>query len=448
MTILKEQVAAVLNRRNEYKEAKAYYEGDVPETFATARLRRAFKTTGDRSRLNFCRPVVDAVGDRLEIASITGDTVRATSVINAAWEANDLGLEAMEVNRTTLVYGDCYVMVWPDEDGVTRISYNSPENMALVYDPENPRKKLYAVKVWRASEEETRLNVYTAKRIVKYKTKGDLDEGANWTQVDSVENPFGEVPVFHFRTERPFGRAEHKDAYDAQNAINKLFITNMFTIDYQGAPQRYALSQVSETGDIVDFEEDESERENIGALKNGPGELWYLKGVHTVGEFKPATSEVFWGPIDSLRESIAALTKTPVHYLVRNNNQPTGQSLRVSEAPLLKKVHDRQLSLGYSWREVFRFILKLEGIVSNVIVLWAPHESLDELERWDVALKKINSGLSHKQALREGGYTEQQIDQIMAERDAEAAAGQMYQRAPVTRVATDPANNDTLPVGT
>jgi hypothetical protein len=442
MTILKEPVAAVLESRAAYKEAQAYYNGDVPETFATAKLRRAFRTTGDRSRLNFCRPVVDAVNDRLEIATISGDTKAATALIQKVWENNDLGLEAMEIHRMTLVNGDAYVMVWPDENGDVQISYNAPTNMTVVYDPENPRKMLYAVKMWRSGEAETRMNIYTDTEIRKYRTDSDeVTDGTNWFGVETIDNPFGQIPVFHFRTHRPFGRPEHYDAYDAQNAINKLFITNMFTIDYQGAPQRYALSQVDNSGEFTDFDEDQTERENIGSLKNGPGELWYLKGVHTVGEFKPADADTFWKPIEALRNTVASLTNTPAHYLSRGSYNPTGQSLRVAESPLLKKVHDREMSFGYTWRDVFRFILNIEGINSNVQVLWKTHESLDELERWDVTAKKINAGLSKHQALREGGYTEDQIKQIMSERLSEDETGiNDYARNRAVRV--DPNNNE------
>lgn len=448
MTLMKEQVAAVLGRRATYEEAEAYYEGNVAETFATYRLRRAFRTTGDRSRLNYCRSVVDAVSDRLEIASIRGESERANAVIDRIWKNNELNLESAEIHRNALTFGDCYVAVWPDEDGELQVSYNSPKNMALVYDPENPRKKLYAVKMWLEPRPDgkagrTRMNVYTADRITKYVTDSELvTEGSQWTATGSVDNPWGEVPVFHFRTHRPFGRPEHKDAYDAQNSINKLFITNMFTIDYQGAPQRYALSTVGDS-EITDFNEGDTDRENISALRNGPGELWYLKGVNAVGEFKPADPKNFWDPIKATVEAMAALTNTPLHYFQRGT-LPSGNSLRTAEGPLLKKVKDREQSFGQTWRELMRFILKIEGVAGDVQVFWQAIESLDELERWDVALKKINAGLSHRQALREGGYGEDQIEQVMEEREAEAAAGLYYQRSPQTRVNTSHDENTPL----
>lgn len=438
MTILKEAVEAVLARRAEFTEAEIYYNGDVPETFATAKLRRAFRTTDDRSRLNYCRPVVDAVNNRLTIQTISGDTPTATKKIQSLWRDNDLGIEAQEIHRAALMYGEAFVIAWPDSTGRVDIALNSPLNVALVYDAENPRRKSYAVKVWRSGEAETRMNIYYPDRIEKWRTPSDqITEGSNWTFLESIDNPWGEVPVFHFRTRRPHGVAEHKEAYSAQNAINKLFVTHMHTVDYQGAPQRYALAAAgADAGELEDFNEGDTARENIAALKNGPGEVWFMQGVTSMGQFDPADPAMFWNPIDKLVHNVATLTDTPIHYFEKTGNVPSGNALRTAEAPLMKKVSDRKDAFGYAWRDVFRFALRIEGISSDVVVYWKEVEALDELERWDVALKKINAGLSHRQALREGGYPEDQIEQIMAEREAEAAAGLYYQRAPQTRVNT------------
>lgn len=446
MTILKEAVRAVLARREVYEEAQAYYDGDVPEVFATLRLRKAFRATGNRSKLNYCRPIVDAVNDRLAIGTISGDTPTATKRIQAIWSNNDLGIEAQEIHRTALVNGDAYVVVWPNADGDVDIALNSPRNMTLVYDPESPRTKLFAVKVWLADENTTRMNVYGPHKITKWSTNSDMiTEGTNWSHVETVENPYGEVPVFHFRTHRPFGRPEHYDAYDGQNSINTLVNNHLYTVDYQGAPQRYALANAgADAGsEVDDFSEGDTARENMKALRNGPGEVWFMSGVAKMGQFDPADPAVFWTPIKDTIRSIASLTSTPLHYFEKTGNIPSGNALRTAEAPLLKKVGDREDAFGYAWRDLFRFALKIEGINSDVIVYWQKRESLDEIERWDVALKKINAGLSHRQALREGGYPEDQIEQILAERKDEADSGLFYQRAPQTRV--NPNADETTP---
>jgi hypothetical protein len=211
----------------------------------------------------------------------------------------------------------------------------------------------------------------------------------------------------------------------------------MYTMDYQGAPQRYALASAGQDAEVEDFAEGDTDRENLGALKNGPGELWYLKGVTSVGEFKPADPETFLKPVSAFVRTMASVTATPIHYFEKTGNVPSGQALRAAEAPLLKKIGDRQQSFGATWRDLFRFILKVEGINSDVTVNWHSPEAMDGLDQWDVILKKVNAGLSHRQALREGGYDEELIEKIMTERAQEAAEGSYYQRKPEARVAAE-----------
>jgi hypothetical protein len=434
---MKEAVQAVLNNHEKYEVANAYYEGDVPEVFATAKLRAAFRTTGDPARMNYCRTIVHAVSNRLEIGSIVTENEQANNIIKNVIDYNDMTFEMDDTHRLACAHGDRYAIVWPDELGEWEVSFHSPKNVGIVYDPENPRRKRYGVHLWQSGSNEHRMDLLYADKIAKYKSYGhSVTDGTQWIHMETVENPFGAVPVFHFRTQRPFGRPEHFEAYDCQNAINKLFITNMHTIDYQGAPTRYALTQMGDA-EIADFEDGETDRDNLDGLRNGPGELWYLKGVHQVGQFEPAKPEAFWTPIEKILRSMSVITDTPAHYFDRTGNNPTGNGLRTAEAPLLKKIEDRKASFGATWRELFTFILRAEGVVAPVTVVWKTNETLDELERWDVSLKKINAGLSHRQALREGGYTESDIEKIMAERQAEAEAGLYYTRAPQTRVNTD-----------
>lgn len=448
MTILTEYVSAIQKNAEHYRVAEAYYKGTNPETFASAKLAHIMRTTKQTTTHNYCRVIVDAVLNRLEVANIVCDTQKAQAKVNEVWENNELSLEAYEIHRNALAYGDSYALVWPDENGAVQISYNSPRTTALVYDPENPRKKLYAVKMWtepdlkNMGKTQTRLNIYTPNYIHKYATQSEtVTEGTQWSNVGREDNPFGEVPVFHFRTHRPYGKPEHFEAYGPQDDMNKLVATHMFTVDYQGAPQRYALAMQGEA-DAVDFGDDETERENLNSLRSAPGDLWYLKGIHNVGQFQPADPKVFWEPIKNLKESMAALTDTPFHYLERGlSGVSGGEALRVSEAPLLKKVADRQTSFGTTWREVFLFVLKIEEISARIEVKWDLVESMDALGQWDVMLKKINAGLSHRQALREAGYEESDIERIMAERAKEAAEGAYYQRKPEARTSTDDNEN-------
>lgn len=421
MADINNALALLVDRTPHYERAEAYYDGTEQEKFLNKRWNRILRSEGIDFKFNFTRTVVDTVLNRLEIANIQSMTESANAVIKQTWEQNDLLLDQNEIHKKALVYGDCYAIVWPDMNGNTAIDYNSPESTVIIYDEENPRVKKFAVKVWESTSplglKTIKLNAYYPDRIEKYETVGSvemvaLSSSTNFTLVEVVENPWGVVPVFHFRTEKTYGRPEHIDAYGPQDAINKLIATHMYTVDYQGAPQRYALSSGGNSAEYEDFQDDSSKRDNFGTLQNGPGQLWYLNGVNSVGQFPPADHKAFTEPAKEYVRAMASLTSTPLHYFEKTGNVPSGEALRTAEAPLMKKVADRQQSFGSAWRDLFRFVLQIEGITEDVDVRWKHVESIDSLDQWEVAIKKKLVGMPIEQILLEIGYDEELAKQI------------------------------------
>jgi len=417
MTDIKKAIDKIIANRERYQVAEAYYEGINDEVFQNQRWYRLFRYEKNRFntftpfRFNFSKTVVDAVLNRLEIEQVETTSPQGDTFINNIWNQTDLKLDMNEIHKNTLVYGDAYAIIWPDMQGQLAIDYNSPVNTVVIYDEENPRLKSYAAKLWQITDSTDRkvirLNMYYADRIEKYEALGDLDfiNGVpNVQLIETVVNPWGEIPVFHFRTSKPFGRPEHADAFGPQDAINKLISTHMYTVDYQGAPQRYALANGGNAAEMDDFSEDDTARENIGSLQNGPGQLWYLQGVSSVGQFPAADPSTFTNPVNEFVADMAAITSTPVHYFSSTQYLPSGQALRVAEAPLFKKVLNRQLALGSTWRDLFKFMLRVEGINAEIDIDWKSPESIDSLDQWDIAVRKRSVGLPVKQILLELGY--------------------------------------------
>lgn len=421
-TDIKKAVETIVGRRNTYTNAEDYYRGSQGEIFAHERWNKLFRDNGTYV-LNYAKTVVDTVLDRLEIASVKGVGGEADKAINKIWEQNDLVIDATEIHRRALIFGDCYAIVWPDEEGEVQITYNAPLTTVVIYDAENPRKKSYAAKAWESlnvfGKKQTNLNLYYEDRIEKYTRQGELDTGAaeahTWTAGEVVENPFGQVPVFHFRTHRPYGTPEHAAAIGPQDAINKMVNNHMLTVDYQGAPQRYALSSYGNGSEMTDFDDDDTARENIAGLKSGPGEFWYLNGVTQVGQFAPADPTTFTGPILEYVKAMASLTQTPLHYFQNNGQFASGEALRTAEAPLVKKVRDRQIAFGAAWREVFRFALVIEGIEADVQVKWQSVESMDSTDSWSIAQIKRGLGIPLEMVLTEMGYDLEIAKEIAAE---------------------------------
>lgn len=430
-----------------YHTAHEYYRGDVRERFSSPIARRLMQTAAYRNRFNFAKRPVDAVADRLEIAGITTTDQGSDEIVQRVWEDNALDLEAPSIMRRACEYGDAYVIVWPAEgddqaldsesstpDGRTLVNvyYNSPLTTRIVYDAENPRIKSYAIKRWIETidgKPRHRVDLFYPDRIEKYISREQSEgnrpkdyeqyvdaEGDEWP----YENPFGEIPVFHFRTDRPYGKPLHEGFYGPQDAINKLIASHLDSVDYQGFPQRYALAaadansaDAANEDDFTDFETDQQSSpapDQESQFVSDPGSLWFMRGVNQVGQFDVADPVVFTGPMVTYLKFGAELTNTPLHRVDPTGDHPSGESLRTAEAPFIKSVRYMQLSFGATWRELVTFALRLAGVDNvSVAIQWAPAQTMEDKDFWEVAEKKIAAGVPKRQVLMEAGYTDAQV---------------------------------------
>jgi hypothetical protein len=458
-----------------YKEAHAYYSGEVAEVFTSPSLKRVLRKSGDRFKMNVIKSVPDAVADRLEIMSArvtaeAGDPKVGTSpvekpsaspaqvALDRIIEANALDFEMPAVFHRVSEFGDAFMMVWPAEvesesevegeedeeadEGVV-VNYLSPLTCRIVYDRDNPRVKRYAVHCWQESrpgnQKVYRMNLLYPDRVERWVTKvgakpeaeggwepspSNEDDPDSWT----AENPYGRVPVFHFRNGTPYGTPEHLNGYGAQDAVNKIVIAHMSTIDFHIAPQRYALADGTDDdddadefdigADLDDAEEPKSveEREARKALKSGAGEVWWLKGVKSVGQFEAADADTFTKPASFYLRMMAQMTKTPLDMLDDSGDEPSGESRRRKDAPLTNKVRDRQRMYGATVEDMYAFALEVAGFPGKrVVVHFAPAEVVSDAEGWATIKAKIEAGVPVRQALAEAGYTTEQIDQWFPE---------------------------------
>jgi hypothetical protein len=422
-----------------YAQAEAYYDGKVPEVFSSNRVRRALAATNIDFDLNFAKTPVNAVTNRLKIASVTSPDETTNTLISKIWQDNQLNLEMPDLFRRAGEYGDAYLFVLPVEDDkgqVIRVEmfYNSPKTVRVIYSEENPRRKAYTIKRW-SEGKYLRAELLYDDRIERWTTRensrgdqpgdwqhwpADPDEPDSWL----LEHDWNEQPVFHFRTDRPYGVPEHYGAYGPQNAITKLQATHMGTVDYQGAPQRYALtdSATTDTSDLEPGDFDDFPPADAGAgptdsgddssLKAGPGEMWLLRGFKGVGQFDPAKPDVFLDPINFNVRAMAQITDTPLRMFdPQSSSQRSGESYREEDGPFISKVENRQTSYGATLHEAFTFALRRLGIDEPVVnVDWVPARSISTAEGWQTVKAKIDAGVPRRQALMEAGYRAEQVD--------------------------------------
>ncbi|HWB36985.1 MAG TPA: hypothetical protein VHA75_13275, partial [Rugosimonospora sp.] len=258
-------------------------------------------------------------------------------------------------------------------------------------------------------------------------TVDDKDEpdGGGW----SIPNPGGENPWFHLRTRRPYGQPEHWNAYGPQQLLNKLVAAHAASIDFQSFPQRYALSDPKADNVQAAFgnpdspwdeTEDPENEDNTTSLRSDPAAVWQLV-AKSVGQFEPASPAVFMGPFDRYVQAMAETTETPLYRFGSTFGQtPSGEALRVADAPTTSKVENRQHSYGATLEDVYTYALKLLGITGvTVRVSWAPAQKITDAEGWAVVTAKREAGVPQDVTLVETGYTQAEVDSW---REAEADA--------------------------
>lgn len=432
-----------------YQVSGQFYDGTISEVIVARRLRALFRDSGKYFRINYARTVVDALQERTLIQGIACEDARGLALLNQCWEDNQLGIEAKRVHRLAYTYGDAYLIAWPDEAVPSGVSIyaHDPTAVRAYYDPQQPRRKTHAVHTWYERFETglfRRVNLYYPDRVEQWVTTTAITDTAGAALAENVvqsrfepyvtddapegvvENPYGVVPVFHFRTDWPYGRSELEDAKGPQNAINRAAIMAMVILERLGAPQRIvmtdsALDSVMGNGasapNPFDLEAVLNGEQRLGLdaqseMPSGAGEVWKLSGKNVrVQEFAAAQMANFISSKESLIKDLASVSDIPLYYFDRSGLPPSGEGIRAAESALNSKVVDREALFGVTWRELFSFILQIAGIPASAQLVWAPPVVYSDKASWESAQLQLKSGMSLEAVARERGYTSDEVAQ-------------------------------------
>jgi hypothetical protein len=416
-------------------------------------------------------------------------------VIEDLWEYNELGEELPNLHRNIGKYGDYYMLVWPvvgDEDrndtkafdikksaaalsaraeaneeqadaveeidpkGKTIVAVDmichDPLTTRAFYDTENPRKMSYVIRSWEEGEKDNlivRANLYYPDRIERWVHKGRPPKRRNakskwipYTEDGSsavLPNPFDQIPFFHYRTDRTYGKPDHLYAYGPQLAINKLVTSHLATVDYQSFPQRYALTDPqADNGSIQGVDSDpfapdddnDPEDDNFSQLESDPSVVWKLEGIKTVGEFKPADAKAYLDPFDRYVKAMSQVTGIPLHFFDKQGERPpSGENIRQVNEQMNSKVETRQLGVGATHRNAFTFALNLLGHeVERVKVTWRPIEVVTDLTGWQAINEKQLAGVPAEVTLIEAGYLPEEVAPWKEEWDRQAIEAQKIEQ--------------------
>jgi hypothetical protein len=239
---------------------------------------------------------------------------------------------------------------------------------------------------------------------------------------DGVEpNPLGVVPLVPFinrRNRRPEGFAEHEDVLSIQNRINLSLINLIAAMKYGAFRQRYAAG--------LEVDEDPITGKAIEPFKLDIRKLWTTADPDVrFGEFEATDLRPYIAAVESAVQDLAAISRTPPHYLLGQVVNVSGDALKAAETGLVSKVRDRQRNFGESWEAVMRLSFKILGDEQranayDAETVWRDPESRTVSELADAAVKKQAAGVPWRQRMEDLGYTPAEIARMDVDRASDA----------------------------
>lgn len=418
---------------------------------------------------NLCQLVIDAVTERLEVTGFeaAGDPpenppANSLSVLAQGWwEANRMDAEQDVIYEAACRDGDTFLIVdwdvrenkpvWYQND-----AYDGTQGVALHYDP-STGDALFAAKKWqiydpynKAMNGRTRMTLYFPDRVEKYISSIGNNTGIGGSQwepfydvqgeawpipwLDSAGQPLG-IAAIAF--ENP-GGSEISQLVPIQDMLNKADIDLIAATDVAGFRILWASGVPPQTDATTGDEK---------SITLSPGKMIRLTDPSAkLSSIEPIDPGLLIQSSKYWIESAAGITRTP-QYLFQaiGADQPSGESLKQQEIGLVHKCQRRQKVWGNAWEDVIYLSAKLYDmynapahIPAELQTQWedaAMTESDDviELRAAQTLQAYVAAGLPLEAGLQRVGWSEEDIEEAMASKQAESERQQVTLGAALAR---------------
>ena len=371
----------------------------MPEAVASARI--AYWRLMRNARSNWMPLIVDAVAERLQVVGLRSGG-SSDSGAWETWKSSHLDTAQDLVHHDMLALSRSFVMVQPD--GVATVE--SPREVVCEYEPGRLWEPVRALKAWHVGSKDDKplwqANLYTPDALLKFQGTGDDPAVVEWKQVEEGETG-GRVPITEFRNRMNTTgecRSEIDDVIDIQDRINTTLFHRLLASQFAAHKQKWA------TG--LEIPDDPTTGEPVEPFKEAVDRLWVAEDPDvTFGQFEGTDLSPYISSVESDIQHLAAITRTPPHYLLGQSGAfPSGESLKSTETGLVAKSRRRQRFTDPSWTRVIEL-----QTGRRVEIVWADPESRTEGELVDSLTKMATLGVPLKALWeRYGASPEQQDD--------------------------------------
>lgn len=457
-----QQLDAELRQRSPQLELlERYAEGVHRLQFATSRFRQTFGNLFHEFADNWMSLIIDASVERLNIQGFRfeGDSETAYSYEGDkdAWSMyrdNQLDAQSDIAHTEAVKLGWAYLLVDPHDktpnDNPT-ITVEHPAQTIVACQAGNRLRRAAGLKEWTDHSGYVFANVFMPEGTYCFQTTQSvndrnpqldaqglyysvygnlfpldyvgppasfLGQQASWvpridpnTKSHFVPHNLGVVPLIPMEnnpTLKNGGRSDIASIIPIQDAVNKLVLDMIVASEFAGFPQRWA------TG--IEVPRDPQTNKPIADQRflAAVSRLWTSEDSDTkFGQFEASDLKNYVAAIEMLIQHVAAITRTPPHYLLGQAGAfPSGDSLAATETGLVAKVKRKMVNFSPAWEEAIRLGFKAKGDPRGNMAcetVWADPEQRIRAARIDGAVKMSTLGVPQDAIWEEIGASPAQI---------------------------------------
>jgi len=414
-----------------------YYDGDHDLPSLPERCNDDIKALRMWAVVNLCPLVVNAVDERLEVQGFKfarqpdpGDV----NVWDSIWQPNQMDAVSGLVMQESLIARRSFCLVWPNEDGTPAIYPETPAEVLVDYQPGSRAVRRAAIKSFADGDRVTDVTMWTADTVHRWRSDSRI--AAHVASLELVEvyaNPMGVVPVVEFLSLPDLRGVPHSEldrgVLRIQDSITKTKFDRLVLQEFQAFPQRWATGiepEVDENGIAV------------APFRVGPNRIAVNESNDvTFGQWDAADLKPLLDATTADIHAMAAVTKTPVHYLAAEFSNVSADAIRAAEAGLVKKVVGHQRTYGEAWEEVIRLALSIiddpRSTDQSSFIEWSDPETRTIAELADATVK-LAPFIPEDEVWARLGYSPQQRARFATQRVQQALTADLSTRVPpVTR---------------
>lgn len=435
-------------RRPDVQMLNNYYRGKHHLRFMSENWKRHHQDRYSGFSDNWCAPVADAPSERQRLIGIrlSDDATGQSSEEKTLWDdwvRNEGDLQSSQGFLQSIISSRSFVLVNPDDDGTPELSWLTPGQAIVSYDPMRPSKRRAGLRSWIDENVEHAVlympdRIYHLKRRAARESSGLILSGAastagDWEITGDYPNQLQLVPLVEVPN-RPMldgtPMSDIRGTKSMQDAINLLWAYLFSAADHASLPARVITGQEPPKIPIMGANGEKIGEKPIDLEQLERGRMLWLTGQNAkIDQWDPATLSVFTEVTETAISHIAAQTRTPPHYLVANKGMSnlSGDALVAAETGLVKKVEEQQLYFSAAMREVFRLmaLIRKMGTVADSIktaeVQWADAAMRSDAQRADALIKKKQVGYPLRYLLESDGHGPVEVERILKMRREELA---------------------------